>query len=932
MRKRIAALLLALVLLLGTLPIEAKAAEAKMVTLRVWQGDYRQVLAMEYQDMLYFSPSDLGWMTGFTVTYIGDDVIFTRGSKSLRVATDEQTMYINCAGKELEREVWVGAYDNTWYLEGHKMLAWMNTACDATVDGWGVLYCVPNASSVWDLRDSFNIDDHTFDFEGCCEMIGVSRKKTETSAYFKENGIKCLLDIDLNGNGKTHLGKERYYKMFEDLFRDQSASDAAMGQWADDCALAKSAADIGELLLPEYSDVLGFFGDVLDVGETTLDYYIYCSLFQEDNSQKLAMMDALLYNVNYRDNKNMLEAAQEIKDSYTDFWSGVYEKAKYDIVDKVVEGLTSKGVLKLLNIDWDLGTGVNEKVDRIGSFDQLAATGRRIYKAGFGDCTMEEIQDALCGAMLCLYSVEQNYDAIMAYSYDSRHGNVNASRQFVAAEEAADAAYGQLLSTALYLEYDACDKDIKREQVAQLKEIIGKVKYREMLDSVDWTIEQAMLISALQANGFGEFGLDWMQNDIDGDGTKELLYAYYVTDAMYDRRGIVVDPDSMMHEELDYMQGTGVGDFVWSADRSKIYGHYGYNYSPAEAWGIKEWTGTEWQELLDYQTDGAAYNWRVNGKVATQAEHEAAAAQYPLGGFVEFDSPDLSDFTLKGDTKTLYSQAKAYLDSHPNRFSDQSADFDGDGDTDYAKLIFGALRPWSVEGCDDSYMTVVVLMPESDGIRVRTCTLPEHGSYLTGVEDRDITVGDLLVAYYAEGDMISFNTYAYHYRESGPVFSSSEFTVNAESAGTPAGNIEDLLNCNFADCAAMIPDLARDTDYPQFSYGTLDGAEFSISFPEAALDTAAPEQVYVYPNGSSIEICEGVHTGMTQIEIWGQIPSTNGWSELYEDIGPMGESLGWATSFGYVHPESGREYSVIITFDSDDTLASVTGVQFIAAH
>ena len=71
---------------------------------------------------------------------------------------------------------------------------------------------------------------------------------------------------------------------------------------------------------------------------------------------------------------------------------------------------------------------------------------------------------------------------------------------------------------------------------------------------------------------------------------------------------------------------------------------------------------------------------------------------------------------------------------------------------------------------------------------------------------------------------------------------------------------------------------------------------------------------------------------MTQIEIWGQIPSTNGWSELYEDIGPMGESLGWATSFGYVHPESGREYSVIITFDSDDTLASVTGVQFIAAH
>ena len=92
--KRVIALLLALILFAGVLPIDAAATEQEFVNVQlILDGKPRQYKVIESGSELMFSGEDLAAMGGYEYHVEKGSAYFTRGMKTLRVDLDESRMY-----------------------------------------------------------------------------------------------------------------------------------------------------------------------------------------------------------------------------------------------------------------------------------------------------------------------------------------------------------------------------------------------------------------------------------------------------------------------------------------------------------------------------------------------------------------------------------------------------------------------------------------------------------------------------------------------------------------------------------------------------------------------------------------------------------------------------------------------------------------------
>ena len=92
--KRVIALLLALILFAGVLPIDAAATEQEFVNVQlILDGKPRQYKVIESGSELMFSGEDLAAMGGYEYRVEKGSAYFTRGMKTLRVDLDESRMY-----------------------------------------------------------------------------------------------------------------------------------------------------------------------------------------------------------------------------------------------------------------------------------------------------------------------------------------------------------------------------------------------------------------------------------------------------------------------------------------------------------------------------------------------------------------------------------------------------------------------------------------------------------------------------------------------------------------------------------------------------------------------------------------------------------------------------------------------------------------------
>lgn len=936
MAKRIVSLVLAAVLLLACVPVTAAAADEVPVLIRAWNQEHRMLTAYEDGGDLLFSMEDLAWLSGTEVRKDGNRIIFTRGAKTVTVYVRDPEVISDdvaqIAGYEESVASMDRAYgkalispckyvDGTWYISGASVLPWLNVHY---AFGSGIFSVTPSGVSVWDMIGEFNIKDYTFDFVECCEEIGVDSKDVQSAAYIKANGLKSLLDLDINNSGTTFRGKERYVDLFDDMFKDQSASDVSIEEIREQLETLGNLLDLVGVVVavtaPEFAIFTDAVSYVVDAGETAWDYYAYINLFNTDNSRKLGFMETLIDETGSGSNQNMRNAAKEVKDRYTNFWKGIVSKIKYDTVDYINDQLTSKGVLKLLSLSWEMEGDVNVQIDRISPYSTIAKTCLKIYKKGFETYSQEDINDMVDSAMLYLYCIEQSYRAMATYMIEKHEGSSELVEEYVGR---ADAAEGTTAS-----------------------------------------VENAIYLAALRDMDIENFR--WAEGDLDRDGTAELIAAGMLSVDDYWEECLVMDANDMSMGSTfdDYgAAGSPIGVYQ-SRDGEAFYQAYGYYTAGTQSEGYLCWNGSYWEiaaEKINYtnynETDSngdyvVSTNYVTNisddPSNASKEEYDSVIAGMDLGGLADFDCPQLDDRIIDGSAGEILSDLDNYFKKREGCVMNCATDLDGDGDQDRVYGIFAAISDQilyareksAYDGNDNAYLqfvdldlTIVTAEPVDGGVHLRVCRLEEPLDMLVtdSAQFSGLINGTSDEAYTLEGGILTIGGNVFEYQSEGTAFRPEGWDKGTQTMEDSGRSLYSLLGCSTPEEAMQILDASFEPDEnPSWTFFQGEMGEVGI---DLMFDTSYPEYPYLnslqaYPDGRSVAINAGLHTGMTRAEIWEKLTPTTAWSEPAPTYGPSNEVLYYSTTFFYLDRDRGSFYNVSIGFDSTGPDAKIVQIMF----
>lgn len=801
MNKRILSLLLAAVMLCACFPVTARAAETDApVAVTVWHDELRRLMVYERGEDLLFRASDLAWMSGFAMEQGGNYIRFTRGSKTVEVYTDKNGITAMNRGQAIAMENDCLEAGGEWYLSGASVLPWLNVQCSVSA---GVLYTLPNPVSLWDHIADFSLSDYTFDFEDSCKKLGCNPKLVRASSYLIHNGMKGILDLDLNFDGQTILSTERYYNLFDDMIQDATAVDAAVAEAMDFFDQYVALFSVFAAVFPETAALVEGITLINDLSHILLEYDTYIRTFETDHGMKLQMLQSLLDNSRYSDNKNMLSAAKQIISSYQNRWDNVRIRGIYFVIDEAMDTITGNQLLELLQMA-DLKVGdVYERIDWVSPYCTIAKSGKRVYNNGFGDYSEETLRDAVCHAMLYLYAVEENYRTMAEYSAVKHKGTVDDRRDFTAAADAAEAAYSQLLADAVYLADDACDYASRREAAAQMLQLLADVNRETPPTGAAAAVEAAIYLAGLHENSIAVTDWEmpfWTFTDLDLDGSGELLCQYSwggFSAAEY----AVLDPGGMYLGTYAPNGAAGDSCMVHSGSTGQLCMFSGYYSAMNQAECYYGWNGAYWDELAAWTTDvsiDAAGNaqqtqtfWVGGEKVDSGAYDDAVAALDPSDGYV-WDNPDLLDQTFAGDPFDLFYQIGDLLTRRSGFVTQENMDVNGDGTKDRIFVLLGACDRWTVHCAnandlfrfEDRGVTVVVAEDLGDRVRVRTCRLDEPVEYL--LEQAPDSAAALADAVSFENGRMNVGDNVFLYQDDGTVFirepvaAEPDFLVSAE--------------------------------------------------------------------------------------------------------------------------------------------------------
>lgn len=790
MKKRVISLLLIVALCLVSLPSMAAAIgnELDTVCIYIFNGKGKQAVSVIPTNVgdLLFDAEDLALLSSFGLTENGQNLIFTRGKKSIAVNTEKGVLSPGEDISDISLGDGVVIHEGRTYLSGANLLPWLNVSC---LEKDGGLYILPDAVSFWDIADTVELDDYRFDFDDAYSKVGGSSTWLKAKAYILAKGLKSILDIIPVGYGWATIGNyQDYYDMFDGLFKDKSSTAYA----ASELTAAGDRINSGLGLLGEL-DTLGELPDGLQamsaafkaftVTDFAADIALFYYSFDGDNSVKIDMMKSIIDNrKNYNYPDAMEKAAIDIKNSYENWFAGIATRTANKLLELSVDiacdvlgiGIISAavGLVQLTGGNWAEG------INRIPKYEALQVAANDVYRGDLGDSHSSTLKQQRCHAMLYFYAAEQNWLAMQNYCAEKKKWDL--FNEFGAKAEECKKVYAQYLNTLPAQENDSCEYAGGLDKagytsklldmftrVTQLEEGVA-IKAQPVTKSMQFLDYALLLLDCPDPDMIQGYTL----NDADGDGDPELLV---VTAGPPTGRFGLVTADASNFSSTYYSE-TGAAQSIEFAVETKtkrvVFGEY---YSSASYMSRRYfgWDGQKWGAIYDYQ--GRMHD--IN-QPAWEAENNTWSGDWFLGinsqptgeapyelsteRFSQVEYFDLFNLYLEGDPNTLLQECQDHFTSYPTYNQTLAGDIDGDGQDE--TLIFvtapanrfwdnlDVMNSWNGE---DEYLNwrkqslgVVVCKPTAGGMMFYPCTLPFKEIYGISVDSHlKIETPDLFAWY-----------------------------------------------------------------------------------------------------------------------------------------------------------------------------------------
>lgn len=755
MSKRIIALALVLLLCAGLFPSSVFAAENDLKCITVYYGRHqdddswtRKCLMSVYADGgdLLFSAEDLALLSGFELVFDEDTLIYTRNNKEIIVHLKENAISCQYLEDRFPLPSKIRHENGEYFLSGAGMLAWLNVRYGVQD---GMLMVVPTPISYWDL-DEVDLGQYEFSMSTCAQILGLSEKDISALIYTEKSNSSVILDF-LHGGETSITDTQEYYDLFYDFFMDRSATARAVGHMNEqNMIFAEMTKDMGTIMsfflkndmVEAGSDVME---EIIDAAKNVVKIITYTSLFKEDNTLKVSMMKSLIRNRGHQYDPEMITAAGQAAETFTDYFSGVSYILGYALLSAISDEITDLAqtdIMELLDIA-GLGdeTG-NYRMARADSYLSLSDAGQYISNKGVATGSHQELEDVEAHAMLHLYAVEQAYRAFAQHVIDVK-GSWEDLEAFLNLASEAEDMYAQFLAASVYMQEDVCDFDFVQKRVDGLIKEFTKVQRQSVtLSEIVRTADQGVYLAALMDMGMRD--MNWQVSDLDGDGTAELLIsglasAEHITDPHTERSYIVLD--GPLVESITPMGDSAFSFAVQSMDQSKFYVRYdsvstSTQENTAYTWNGRNWhTAAQWQHFpeQDLQGNPIEVDWYfLSGQRVTQSDYESKFLQtLDLTRDPVYENENLLDRTISGDPADLMQELNAH---YTENCQIVTFDADQDGDKDRVYVISGAADRFSRQIADrfdsgtevhlnytDEMTTLVFAENLGDGIRLRIC-------------------------------------------------------------------------------------------------------------------------------------------------------------------------------------------------------------------
>lgn len=627
--KRLSCIFVCTCLAVSIVPIVAKGEENEFVAITVGQGatnkaetEFHYCKVVRCENDYLFSGEELAHLTGYEYEVKDQKAFFFRGNKQVVIDIKKNTIQVFDDLSIIKLRYPVVAEDNEFYFSGVQVLPWLNVSC---YEENGILYVIPDMVSLWDFQYKYDQEKESFvfDFENCCEQLGIESKWLQVANYVRSNGIGGMVkDVTwIPFSSYTYGEYKDYYDIFEKMFKETNSIIATYESFVDNGKKINSAFSFIEAIdsnadIPEEFEIFRAGGKVLSGADEALKFTIYLHSFNQNNEEKLMWMKMLTGNRdNFKYPEAMVAAAFDIEATYLDVLDGVALKVVQKITDGAIEGLinevTGEGIVKTalegmgiweeFSPDWVSG------IDNIGYYNTIAECGMNVYEAYGEGSAVYDLQMRRAHAVLYLYATEQNWRTMADYAQDKE--------LYAIADEYNDIAdkllewQGKFIASGGATVNDSFEYEggrVKERYTEELQKLfynlsVTKDGYDENIVEEDNSlglvgVTEENIASILQEYIFYEPGIQdlLLQQFVFGENGKGLLYT--VT-----QDGMQSDCQNFYY----YIDGTTIAICV-----NEVTSYYLYN----ESWGIWEGSAFVWQPDGDANVTTVliAYNGAIN--------------------------------------------------------------------------------------------------------------------------------------------------------------------------------------------------------------------------------------------------------------------------------------------------------------------------------
>lgn len=329
----------------------------------------------------------------------------------------------------------------------------------------------------------------------------------------------------------------------------------------------------------------------------------------------------------------------------------------------------------------------------IDMVDNTVTYSWKIFESRLADCKFDG--EDLTDLRLCaIMPLIASRHAYKTYWKNTRQDDV----------DAVDAVLKDLYLAGIWRDYGAADS-WKNWKETYEKSFGGLRCVRTVPDALA-KVEYAILMTALEDMDLAM--RNWTLQDADGDGSEELLIAVMDNDYNYRESQLLVDADSMIldsHTALgasqysEYVVAEGQPGWVISHGGASAMngGQYYYRWD-GEQWLL--YTGISWE--VEEKSGGRLIRHEAvytDGEITEKGEFSFESTdsldfEYPMWDYPMYDNPELSDYVAVGDPDALLSALDEYMDNRQGFLLAETVDLDGDGDAGRLYALYQAAGTW----------------------------------------------------------------------------------------------------------------------------------------------------------------------------------------------------------------------------------------------